>query len=135
VPAVQGEITRIAESVDSTSRTMLAEIELDNATHHFQPGSYAQVTLAAPQNSAAWTIPTNTVSMRANGPHVALVNEQNQVEMKRVTLGRDLGDRVVVAAGIRGEERLVVNPSDSLVSGSRIENNRQSETGQNVAQR
>jgi multidrug efflux pump subunit AcrA (membrane-fusion protein) len=135
VPAVQGEITRIAESVDSTSRTMLAEIELDNATHHFQPGSYAQVTLAARQNSASWTIPTNTVSMRSNGPHVALVNEQSQIEMKRVTLGRDLGDRVVVAAGIRGEERLIVNPSDSLVSGSRVEINRPSETGQNVAQR
>ena len=48
--------------------------------------------------------------MRADGPHVALVNEQNQIEVKRVTLGRDLGNRVVVAEGIRGGERLVVNP-------------------------
>src|SRR5439155_3394102 len=102
-------------------RTMLAEIELDNVAIHFQPGSYAQVTLATPQNGAAWTIPTNTISMRANGPHVALVNEQGQIEIRRVTLGRDLGNRVVVADGIRGDDRLVVNPSDDLTSGLTVQ--------------
>ena len=118
---VAAAITRVAESVDAASRTMLAEIELDNDAHHFQPGSYAQVTLAAPHNANSWTIPTNAISMRTNGPHVALVNEENQVEIKRVTLGRDLGDRVVVAEGIRGGERLVVNPGDGIASGVQVE--------------
>jgi multidrug efflux pump subunit AcrA (membrane-fusion protein) len=132
---VAAEITRIAESVEATSRTMLAEIELDNTAHRFQPGSYAQVTLTAPQNSAAWTIPTNTLSMRADGPHVALVNDQNRVEIKRVTLGRDLGDRIVAADGIRGGERLIVHPADDLVSGVRVEINRHSESAGKVARR
>ncbi len=118
VPPVQAEITRIAESVETASRTMLAEIELDNATHRFQPGSYAQAALAAPPNGAAWTIPTNTLSMRVDGPHVALVTSENQIELKRVTLGRDLGGRVVVVEGIRGGERLIVNPRDDLMDGS-----------------
>jgi multidrug efflux pump subunit AcrA (membrane-fusion protein) len=122
-PSVEAEITRIAASVDSTNRTMLAEIELDNASNHFQPGSYAQVTLATPHSSSLWTIPANTISMRVNGPHVAMVNEQNQIEIKPVTLGRDLGDRVVVADGIHGHERLVVNPRDNLASGLHVEIN------------
>jgi len=135
LPPVHGEITRIAESVDAASRTMLAEIELDNAAHRFQPGSYGQVTLAASQNNSAWTIPTNTLSMRVDGPHVALVNDQSQIEIKRVTLGRDLGNRIVVAEGIRGGERLVVNPSDDLVNGLRVDVSRQSGTPERVAQR
>lgn len=132
--AVQGTITRVAESVDSTSRTMLAEIELENASHSFQPGSYAQVTLTTSQNSAEWTIPANTLQMRVDGPHVALVNEQNTIEMKRVRLGRDLGARIVVVDGIRGDERLVVNPGDGLVSGVRIQINAPRQ-GPEVAQR
>lgn len=134
VPAVRGTVTRISESVDSTSRTMLAEIELENASNHFQPGSYAQVTLTT-QNGAAWTIPTNTVHMRVEGPHVAVVNDQNQIEIKRVSLGRDLGTRIVAIEGIRGDEQLVVNPSDDLVRGVRVQISRPRGPAEEIAQR
>jgi multidrug efflux pump subunit AcrA (membrane-fusion protein) len=116
---VAGEITRTAESVDPASRTMLAEIELDNAEHRFQPGSYSQVQLALSQGDG-WTIPTNTLSMRVDGPHVAVVDDGFHVELKRVTLGRDLGKGIIVTAGIQGSERLVVNPGDDLASGDRV---------------
>ncbi|HET6880255.1 MAG TPA: efflux RND transporter periplasmic adaptor subunit [Pirellulales bacterium] len=120
-PDVQATVTRIAESVDAASRTMLAEIELENPAHRWQPGSYVQVALTMPQDGTAWTIPTNTVSMRVEGPHIAVVNEGNQVELKPVRLGRDLGARVVVLEGIGGDERLIVNPGDDLTSGARVE--------------
>ncbi|HWB10118.1 MAG TPA: efflux RND transporter periplasmic adaptor subunit [Pirellulales bacterium] len=119
-PDVLASVTRIAESVDAASRTMLAEIELENSSHRLQPGSYVQVALTMPQEESAWTIPANTVSMRVEGPHVALVNGLNEVEIQPVRLGRDLGKRVVVLEGITGEERLVVNPGDDLTSGIRV---------------
>ena len=116
-----GAVTRIAQSVDSASRTMLAEIELDNAARQFQPGSFARVTLSMSQDTSAWTIPTNTLQMRVDGPHVAIVNERDQIELRRVELGRDLGNRVVVVDGIRGNERLIVNPGDDLRDGARVQ--------------
>ncbi len=119
-PSVAGTITRTAESVEAQSRTMLAEVELDNAANHFQPGSYAQVTLLTPQSSS-WTIPTNTVHMQVDGPHVVVVNDADEIEVRQVTLGRDLGARVVAVDGIRGDERLVVNPSDDLIGGLRVQ--------------
>ena len=114
-------ITRISNSVDSASRTMLAEIELDNASHLYQPGSYAQVSLATTQSESNWMIPTNTLSMRVDGPHIAVVNARNQIELKLVTLGRDLGRSVVVTNGVQGNERLIVNPSDSLSNGLQVQ--------------
>jgi multidrug efflux pump subunit AcrA (membrane-fusion protein) len=135
VEPVPSQVTRIAESVDPTSRTMLAEIELDNSEHRFQPGSYAQVTLATPPSGAAWTVPLNTVWMRVDGPHVALVNDQDRIDVKKITLGRDLGDRVVVAEGIRGHERLVVNPGDELAGGERVQVGKRPQTMEKVAQR
>lgn len=130
VKNVPGTITRISSSVDSTNRTMLAEIELANSKHRLQTGSYAQVTLTTSQDDSGWTIPTNTLSMRVAGAHVAVVNSDNQIEIKPVKLGRDLGHRVVVTDGIRGDERLVVNPGDDLTNGSRIQvrNNEQHRT-------
>lgn len=119
--AVRAAITRIADSVDATNRTMVAEIELQNASHQFQPGTYAQVTLATVQSDTSWTVPANTLSMRVQGPHVAVVEEGDRISLRRVTLGRNLGSRVVVSEGIRGNEQLVVNPSDDLVNGLRVQ--------------
>jgi multidrug efflux pump subunit AcrA (membrane-fusion protein) len=126
--AASAVVTRIADSVDTNNRTMLAEIEIENGSRRFQPGSYAQVTLQVPQGDAAWTVPTNTVAMRVAGPHVAVVNDQDRIELNPVKLGRDLGTKVVIAAGIHGNERLVVNPSDSLTNGETIQGAASQET-------
>ena len=127
---VPGEITRIASSVDAASRTMLAEVELMNESLELQPGSYAQATLELPRGGDAWTIPTNTIAMRVDGPHVAVVDDQHQIELKKISLGRDLGARVVALEGIGGNERLVVNPSDDLVDGLRVQVGGQGAAGQ-----
>lgn len=110
-------VTRTAESIDPVSRTMLAEVELENSSRRFQPGSYAQSTFSTKQGDAAWTIPSNTLQMRVEGPHVAVVNERNRIELRPVKLGRDLGKRIIVASGLSGQERLVVNPDEELRSG------------------
>ncbi len=120
LPGVTGTVTRVADSVDATSRTMLAEIELDNGANQFQPGSYAQVTLTAATGPTLWTVPSNTLAMRVDGPQVAVVDGEDRVELKLVTLGRNLGSRVEVIVGIRGDERLIVNPGDDLTNGMRV---------------
>ncbi|MDB5390879.1 MAG: HlyD family multidrug efflux protein, partial [Planctomycetaceae bacterium] len=56
-----------------------------------------------------------------DGPHVAVVSNDHEIAIKRVRLGRDFGNRVVVVDGIRGDERLVINPGDELVDGVRIQ--------------
>jgi RND family efflux transporter MFP subunit len=118
---VTGNVTRIPDSVDANSRTMLAEIELDNSVYKLQPGSYSRVTLDVPQTGNAWTIPTNTLNMRVDGPHVVVVDDANRTALRRVTLGRDLGKRVIVTDGIQGNERLVVNPDEGVAKGVEVQ--------------
>jgi RND family efflux transporter MFP subunit len=113
-------ITRTANAVDVTSRTMLAEIDLQNSDNRWQPGSYAQVRLATAAADSSWTIPTSTLQMRVDGPHVAVVDPASQIEMRAVKLGRDMGNRIIVTEGITGSERLVVNPSSDLASGANV---------------
>jgi len=129
-PSTPASVTRIASSIDSTNRTMLAEIELENTTTHLQPGSYAQVTLTTPHQNSGWTIPANTLQMRIDGPHIAVVGSGGQLELRSVKLGRDLGGRVQILSGVRGDEQLVVNPTDDLVSGMQVEVKRETKVAQ-----
>jgi len=121
VEPVAGEVSRIASSIDSETRTMLAEIELDNAQSRLQPGSYAQVKLSVSNESAPWTVPFSTVRMQSSGPQVLVVDTAGRIEVRSVKLGRDLGTTIVVSEGIRGDERLIVNPTDSLAAGQQVE--------------
>jgi multidrug efflux pump subunit AcrA (membrane-fusion protein) len=113
-------VTRAADSVDPTTRTMLAEIELENRDGRWQPGSYAQVGISTAAAESTWTIPTNTLQMRVEGPHVVVVGDDNRLEVRPIKLGRNLGNRIVVSSGIAGQERLVVNPSDDLSTGTNV---------------
>lgn len=114
---VTARVTRTSRSVDPGTRTLLAEIELPNTGGLFPPGIYAEVAVTTHSPEATWLIPTNTVRMQVDGPHVVLANDRNELQVRSVRLGRDFGRSVAVLEGVTGAERLVVNPTDDLRDG------------------
>ena len=64
-------------------------------------------------------IPVNTLLFRAEGLRVAVVKD-GKAELVPLTLGRDFGSEVEVLTGLSGDEQLVVNPPDSIVSGQQV---------------
>jgi len=110
-------VTRTSQSVDPRTRTLLAEIELPNSEGLLPPGIYAEVAVETRSPESTWLIPTNTVRMQVDGPHVVLATERNDLQVRPVRLGRDFGRTVAVLEGITGSEQLVVNPTDDLADG------------------
>jgi RND family efflux transporter MFP subunit len=115
----EGTLVRTADAIDSASRTLLVEIEVNNPTGELLTGSYAEVHLKLPGNVSTFTIPVNTLLFRSEGLRVAVVKD-GKAELIPVTLGRDFGSDVEVVAGLNGDESLVVNPPDSIVSGQPV---------------
>jgi len=115
----EGTLVRTADAIDSASRTLLVEIEVNNPTGELFTGSYAAVHLKLPGSISTYTIPVNTLLFRSEGLRVAVVKD-NKAELIPVTLGRDFGSDVEVLVGLNGDEELVVNPPDSLVSGQPV---------------
>jgi RND family efflux transporter MFP subunit len=115
----EGTLVRTADAIDSASRTLLVEIEVNNPTGELFTGSYAAVHLKLPGSVSTYTIPVNTLLFRGEGLRVAVVKD-NKADLIPVTLGRDFGSEVEVLVGLSGDENLVVNPPDSLVSGQPV---------------
>lgn len=112
----QGQIARTAASIDATSRSMQVEISLPNASGTLLPGAFVQVALPLAA-SKGLSILNNALVIRGDGVKVAVVDAQGKVQMKLVRLGRNYGEKVEVVDGLADGERLVLNPSDSLVEG------------------
>jgi RND family efflux transporter MFP subunit len=116
-PAV---VTRSANALDPSSRTLLVEVQASNSDGLLMPGMYAQVDLAVPRKEPPLMIPGDTLVVRDNVTQVAVVSADGTVHFARIQLGRDLGDRLEVLSGLEQGQWLAVNPSDSVREGVRV---------------
>jgi len=114
-----GKITRTAEAIDVTSRTLLTEVDVDNPKGELLPGAYAEVRIQLPPGASSFRLPVNTLVFRAEGMQVATV-QGGHVVMQAVTLGRDFGTTVEVVSGLTGNEQVVINPPDALLAGQAV---------------
>ena len=114
------KVVRTAGTLDPASRTLLTELEADNARGEILAGSYAQIRFSQAKVDAALTLPSNTLLFRAEGPQVGVVGTDGRVTLRGVTLGRDFGATLEVLAGVAPTDRVIVNPSDSLVNGATV---------------
>ena len=113
----RAQVARTAGVVSADSRTLLVELEVDNSRGEILAGSFAQVKLGGGKG-AALTLPGNTLLFRAEGPQVGVVNRDGKVELRSVKLGRDFGPFVEILEGVKPEDQVIVNPSDSLAEGA-----------------
>ncbi|MCX4163776.1 MULTISPECIES: efflux RND transporter periplasmic adaptor subunit [Paraburkholderia] len=115
-----GTVARTSGAVDPIQRTMLVEVDVDNRSGALLPGAYAQVHFALGAGAAPYTLPGNTLLFRPGGVTVATVDAQQHVKLVRVSLGTDFGTRVAIVSGLQGNERVIVNPQDSIVDGAPV---------------
>jgi RND family efflux transporter MFP subunit len=115
-----GKIVRTAGAVDPISRTLLTEVEVPNEDGQLFPGAYVQVHLSTGGRSQSLLIPSNTLLFRPEGMMVGVVGADNKVELKKIEIGKDLGTHLEIIHGLSSEDRVIVNPSDSLASGQTV---------------
>jgi membrane fusion protein, multidrug efflux system len=81
------------------------------------PGAYAEVHFKLPANAESLRLPANTVLFRAAGLQVATVDARDHVQLKSIVQGRDFGSTIEILSGIGPNDKVIVNPPDSLTDG------------------
>lgn len=116
----RGTISHIAGAIDVPTRSLQIEVSLPNPDDKLRPGAYVQVEVPGTAH-ARLTIPGNTLLFRAEGPAVAVVDAQGIVHLRSVAIAQDLGQTLEIDSGIEAGDRIIVNPSDSIADGDRVE--------------
>ena len=116
----KGHVARTAASIDTSTRTMQVEVALPNRDGTLLPGAFVQVALAlAPTGTLS--VPSNVLMFRSDGTRVAIVDSKGSVHLQPVRVGRNYGESVEVLEGLHANERVVLNPSDSLAEGDKVQ--------------
>jgi RND family efflux transporter MFP subunit len=122
----EGTIMRNSDSIDLASRTLNVEVDVNNPDGRIKPGAYVFVHMKVPDGaksaSRSLVIPANTLLFRSEGLRVGVVRN-DRAELVPITIGRDYGSTVEVVNGLKASDQVIVNPSDSLISGAPVHAN------------
>lgn len=114
------KVVTTSEAISATSRTLLTELEVDNSKHEILPYSYGEVHFNENNADPSLTLPSSALLFRAAGLQVGVVRSDDTVDLRKVQVGRDFGQTVEVVAGVTAADRVVANPTDSLLAGTRV---------------
>jgi len=115
-----GTLVRTANAIDPASRSLLVEIDVDNADGRLLPGAYAFVHLSLVKALQSMTVPSNVLIFRKDGLRVAVVRN-GKAALVPITIGRDYGDKVEVVSGLQTGDQVILDPSDSLIDGTTVQ--------------
>jgi len=115
-----GKLVRTANAINFATRTLQAEVDVDNPTGKLLSGSYAEVHLKLPGLASTQLLPVDTLLFRSEGLQVAVVKE-GKVALTQVTPGHDFGNQIEILAGLNGDESVIQNPPDSVLTGQQVE--------------
>ena len=115
-----GKVTRIADALQSGTRTLLTEIDIPNPDGALPPGIYCSVELKVPRKTPSFIIPAEAIIFTRSGLQAAVVKD-GKAEIRNVRVTRDLGTQVQVDAGVSAGERVILNPPVNLIDGAKVQ--------------
>lgn len=125
VPALgrtlEGKVTRFADRVQASTRTMTAEVDLKNAKRDLIPGMYAQVQLSLANAPEAIVIPIGALDTSASANKVYTVDSAGIVHIRSVNTGIQSPQFVQIRSGVQPGETVILGNHSGLQEGERVQ--------------
>jgi len=117
----QGRLEFVDNAVDRSTGTIKLKAVFANTERRLWPGQFINVALTLTTQPDAVVIPSEAVQVGQDGQHVFVVQPDNRVEVRPVTLGTTSGGEAVIIKGLAAGEQIVREGQFLLGPGSRIE--------------
>jgi RND family efflux transporter MFP subunit len=114
----QGTVSRFAQKIDTSTRTMLTEVDVENPEGRYTPGMYATASLTLAAQNDTLAIPIQSLSS-GDQPSVLIV-ENNKIVKRNVKVGINTPDSVQILDGLQEGDLVVVGNSAALQAGEDV---------------
>jgi RND family efflux transporter MFP subunit len=117
---IAGTVARSTKALDPATRSMQVEVDVTNADGSLSPGMYAEVSLNIWRSGNALVLPINAVYRDGNTQTLYVVNTQNKVERRNVTLGVTTANQAEILNGLRDGEQVIIANQASFQPGELV---------------
>jgi RND family efflux transporter MFP subunit len=104
-----GKIVRFTRALDTSTRTMLTEVDVPNPDLVLSPGMYAETVIQLQQKDDTLTLPAQAVVQNGDQTYVLVVDSANRVEKRNVTLGIQTPNRMEILSGLHDGEQVIAS--------------------------
>lgn len=115
-----GKVYHTAQAIDANTRTLLTEVLVPNEDMALVSGMYVQAEFQLTHDPPDLLIPANAFLFRTVGPQVGIITSDNRLHFQNIKVARDYGDKVEIAEGLKGDERIAVNLNIQLQEGDLV---------------
>jgi len=115
-----GQVTRVADTLQPSTRTLLTEIDVQNPDGVLTPGMYCNVALQVPRRTPSLLVPSEAVIFNKAGMQVVMVQD-GVARIRKIDVIRDFGTEVEVGDGVRAGDKVVLNPPVDLADGVAVQ--------------
>jgi len=116
-----GKLLSLDNQIDSTTGTIKLKARFANEDDKLFPNQFVNVRLKVNTLDDAIVIPAAALQMGSEGHFVWVVNSENKVSKKGVSVGIQDSEKVVIKAGLDSGERVVTDGLDRLTEGATVE--------------
>jgi RND family efflux transporter MFP subunit len=113
-------IARISGELDPKTRTLLAELDVDNKQGLLLAGSLVQVSLKL-KTAPSIEIPAEALLMKEDKAFVAIITRGDKVNFQPVVLADSDGKTVRISSGLEEGQHLVLNPGFGITDGAQVQ--------------
>ena len=113
-------VTRFAEALDPSTRTMKTEIDIQNPQHVLRPGMYADVTLEIEKLPNVLVIPDSALAVEGSKKLIWVVRDGTAHRVE-VETGLDDGNQAEIRSGLNAGDEVVLAGKDGLAEGKPVQ--------------
>jgi len=116
---LSARVTRATGELDSRTRMMTVEIDIDNSKDSIIPGSYVNVHVQVP-GSEKLNVPSEALVVRNNKYFVPVVDDSSRVHYREITLAENTGIVLRITSGLKAGEKVVLNLGETVLDGQKV---------------
>lgn len=117
----QGRLDYASPTVDATTGTLVARAELDNPARVMLPGYFARVRVPLGPPEPALLVPDTALGTDQSGRYLRVINKDNVVEQRMVTIGQLEGTMRVIEKGLGADDRVIVGGIQRAIPGQKVD--------------
>jgi membrane fusion protein, multidrug efflux system len=115
-----GRVAALDSQIDTTTGTAKLRAQFDNANNALFPNQFVNAQLVLNTLHNVVTVPTAAIQRGAPGTYVYVIDANDTVSVRPVSVGPTDGSMVAVNSGLSVGERVVVDGTDRLRDGARV---------------
>ncbi|MGA2815025.1 MAG: efflux RND transporter periplasmic adaptor subunit [Xanthobacteraceae bacterium] len=115
-----GRVAALDSQIDTTTGTVKVRAQFDNADSALFPNQFVNAQLLVNTLHNVVTVPTAAIQRGAPGSYVYVINADNTVSVRPISIGPNDGPMAAVNSGLTAGEQVVVDGTDRLRDGARV---------------